>query len=213
MNILSKNNQFLHRTINFANETDQGSGPGGRFEQVYKIIGVNYIFGILTLGEARMNKGKGVTNKWRKRFFQGFIKLIIMVTQKELQLNPFRRGYHLITNNILKEIGELPEHGMLNIFLKHTSAALSVNENADPSVRTDFENFINKLIPENDPVYIHTLEGPDDMPAHLKSSLFGQSLNIPITRHKLNLGTWQGIYLCEFRNRGGGRRIVLTICS
>ena len=102
---------------------------------------------------------------------------------------------------------------MLNIFIKHTSAGLTLNENADPSVRVDFEGFMNKLIPENDPVYTHTMEGPDDMPAHLKSSLLGNSITIPITNGRLNLGTWQGIYLCEFRNYGGSRNIVLSVYS
>ena len=102
---------------------------------------------------------------------------------------------------------------MLNIFIKHTSAALSINENADPTVRDDFETILNKMVPENDPDYLHTLEGADDMPAHVKSSLMGPSLNIPISGGKLNMGIWQGIYLCEFRNYGGSRRLVLTVYS
>lgn len=134
-----------------------------------------------------------------------------MIFQKEIRLNPYPRGYHLITGEIDRNLPDLPQTGLLNIHIKHTSAGITLNENADPSVRTDFENFINKLIPENHPVYVHTMEGPDDMPAHLKSSLFGQSLNIPITNGRLNLGTWQGVYLCEFRNRGGSRRLVLTV--
>ncbi len=134
-----------------------------------------------------------------------------MISQKEIRLNPRSRGFHLITSEIESNLPSLPKTGWVNILIKHTSAAITMNENADPSVRTDFENFINKLIPENDPVYIHTIEGPDDMPAHIKSSLFGQSLTIPITNARLNLGTWQGIYLCEFRNRGGGRKLVITI--
>jgi secondary thiamine-phosphate synthase enzyme len=134
-----------------------------------------------------------------------------MISQKEITLPSFKRGFHLITRNIESHLDALPEKGLLNIHLKHTSAALALNENADPSVRYDFERFISKMIPENDPVYTHTLEGDDDMPAHLKSALFGPSLTIPITRHRLNLGTWQGIYLCEFRNFGGGRELVLTI--
>ncbi len=134
-----------------------------------------------------------------------------MVYQKEIRLSSYPRGFHLVTGEIERNLSKLPETGVLNVHIKHTSAAITLNENADPSVRTDFENFINKLIPENDPVYIHTLEGPDDMPAHIKSSLFGQSLNIPITNGRLNLGTWQGIYLCEFRNRGGRRGVVLTV--
>jgi len=107
----------------------------------------------------------------------------------------------------------LPEMGMLNIFIKHTSAGITLNENADPTVRYDFERFMNFLVPENHPLYEHTDEGPDDMPAHLKASIVGQSLTIPITNHRLNLGTWQGIYLCEFRNYGGSRKVVLTIYS
>lgn len=136
-----------------------------------------------------------------------------MINQKLIRLRAFPRGFHLITRLIENELPDLPKEGLLNILLKHTSAAITLNENADPSVRTDFENFMNKLIPENDPVYIHTDEGPDDMPAHIKSSLFGQSLTIPITNGRLNLGTWQGIYLCEFRNYGGERKLVLTVYS
>ena len=139
-----------------------------------------------------------------------------MIQQKTLTMPQFSRGFHLITSIIYRELeslGGLPETGMLNLLIKHTSAALSLNENADPDVRVDFESFINKLIPENHPVYIHTFEGSDDMPAHIKSSLFGASLTIPITNYKLNLGTWQGVYLCEFRNHGGNRKIVATIYS
>ncbi|MBN2273433.1 MAG: YjbQ family protein [Bacteroidales bacterium] len=134
-----------------------------------------------------------------------------MVIQKEIVIGPYKRGFHLVTPSIEKHLNELPETGIVNIHLKHTSAALTLNENADPSVRYDFNSFINKLVPENDPMYIHTTEGEDDMPAHIKSSLLGQSVTIPITNHKLNLGIWQGIYLCEFRNHGGSRRLVMTI--
>ena len=136
-----------------------------------------------------------------------------MIQQIEITLNPFRRGYHLITSLIEKHLSELPEKGLLHILVKHTSAGITLNENADPSVRTDFESFINKMIPENDPVYVHTYEGSDDIPAHLKSSVIGASLTIPITNHRLNLGIWQGIWLCEFRNYGGSRRLVLTVYS
>jgi len=136
-----------------------------------------------------------------------------MVNQVEITLNECRRGYHLITREIEAHLPELPKNGIINLCIQHTSAALSMNENADPSVRRDFESFINKLIPENDPVYTHVLEGSDDMPAHLKSSLLGASLTIPIMDRRLKLGTWQGIYLCEFRNHGGNRRIVATIIS
>ena len=114
---------------------------------------------------------------------------------------------------VTDRISELPDNGLVHILLKHTSAGITLNENADPSVRTDFESFMNKLIPENEPVYTHIFEGADDMPAHLKSSLFGAELTIPITNHRLNLGTWQGIYLCEFRNYGGSRKILITIVS
>ncbi|HOO83698.1 MAG TPA: secondary thiamine-phosphate synthase enzyme YjbQ [Prolixibacteraceae bacterium] len=136
-----------------------------------------------------------------------------MIQQHTIYLPQYRRGYHLITGLIESELGDLPATGMLNLLLQHTSAALTLNENADPDVRIDFENFINKLIPENHPLYSHILEGSDDMPAHIKSSVFGVSLSIPISNHKLNLGTWQGIYFCEFRNHGGSRRIVATIYS
>ncbi len=134
-----------------------------------------------------------------------------MVFQKEVTLPAFRRGYHLITRFISEQLPELPETGLLNILVKHTSAGITINENADPTVRSDFERFMNKMIPEGDPVYEHTDEGDDDMPAHLKSSVIGASINIPITRHRLNLGTWQGIYFCEFRNYGGPRKLVLTV--
>ena len=134
-----------------------------------------------------------------------------MVDQKEITLPAFKRGYHIITHLIKDEIQNLPEKGLMHIFIKHTSAALTINENADPSVTVDFERFMNHIIPDGDNLFSHTMEGPDDMAAHIKSSTFGQSLTIPITNYKLNLGTWQGIYLCEFRNRGGNRKIVITI--
>ena len=136
-----------------------------------------------------------------------------MIIQKEILLSGYRRGYHLITSIIEKNLPDLPDTGLLHILVKHTSAGITLNENADPTVRTDFENFMNKLIPEDDPVYIHTYEGSDDMPAHLKSSVIGSEITIPITHGRLNLGTWQGIYFCEFRNFGGSRRLVLTIYS
>ena len=136
-----------------------------------------------------------------------------MIYQKEITLQAPGRGYHLITRKIEEALDDLPEQGLLHVFMKHTSAGLTLNENADPSVRADFESFINKMVPENDPVYSHTMEGPDDMPAHLKSSLIGPSLTIPVTGGGLNLGTWQGIYLCEFRNHAGVRKIVLTVYS
>lgn len=136
-----------------------------------------------------------------------------MITQTEIKLSGFSRGFHLITDLIKQKLPDLPEKGLVHLLLKHTSAGLTINENADPSVRIDFESFINKLIPENDPVYTHVFEGSDDIPAHIKSSLFGAEVTIPITKHRLNLGTWQGIYLCEFRNQGGRRNILATIVS
>lgn len=136
-----------------------------------------------------------------------------MVKQIELVLPPYSRGFHLITPHILKEIRDFPEQGLLNLFVKHTSCALAINENADPSVREDLEHIYDHLIPESDPAYRHTLEGPDDMPSHAKCIMTGVSLTIPITHGKLNLGTWQGIYLCEFRDYGGSRKIVATIMS
>ena len=136
-----------------------------------------------------------------------------MIQQIEITLPAFRRGYHLITRTIEEHLPELPEKGLLHILVKHTSAGITLNENADPTVRSDFEGFINKMIPERDPVYVHTYEGDDDMPAHLKSSVIGAEITIPISRHRLNLGTWQGIYFCEFRDYGGNRKIVVTILS
>ncbi len=133
--------------------------------------------------------------------------------QKEIRLNPFPRGFHLITSKILEELPEIGEikTGWIQLFIKHTSASLTINENADPSVRTDFESHMNKMVPENAPYYEHTHEGADDMPAHIKASLMGTSLQIPITNGKLNMGIWQGIYLCEHRNHGGSRSLVVTI--
>ncbi|MDR3058283.1 MAG: secondary thiamine-phosphate synthase enzyme YjbQ [Prevotella sp.] len=134
-----------------------------------------------------------------------------MVSQNEFSLQAKRRGFHLITNEILQNLPELPESGLLNLFIKHTSAALTINENADPDVLDDMERIFNQLVKEREPYYTHTLEGSDDMPAHAKSTIAGVSLNIPITNGKLNMGVWQGIYLCEFRNRSGGRKIVATM--
>lgn len=138
-------------------------------------------------------------------------KLSTMIQQKEISLPPFSRGFHLITGHIVQELPDLPEQGMLNILIKHTSAGLTLNEDADPGVREDFESFISRMVPENQSYFVHTTEGADDMPGHIKSSLFGASLCIPVTRGRLNLGTWQGIYLCEFRNHGGRRKLVLTV--
>ncbi|MCT4587054.1 MAG: secondary thiamine-phosphate synthase enzyme YjbQ [Carboxylicivirga sp.] len=126
-------------------------------------------------------------------------------------MRKYSRGFHLITDEVIAALPNLPKEGLLNVFIQHSSAGLTLNENADYTVREDFEAVFNKLAPENDPDYQHTLEGDDDMPAHIKSSLVGASLTIPITNGRLNLGTWQGIYLCEFRNFGGARKLVLTI--
>lgn len=135
-----------------------------------------------------------------------------MIKQKEFSLSARRRGCHLITREIMSNVGEmLPESGLLNLFIKHTSCALSINENADPDVRSDMSKIMDRLVKENEPYYDHTLEGPDDIPAHAKSSLIGVSITIPISGGRLNLGTWQGIYLCEFRNYGGERSIVATV--
>lgn len=136
-----------------------------------------------------------------------------MITQTEIKLGNYSRGFHLITHLIEQKLPDLPEKGLLHILVKHTSAGITLNENADPTVRGDFESFINKMIPENDPVYEHTLEGSDDMPAHLKSSVIGAEITIPITNSRLNLGTWQGIYFCEFRNGKRSRKLVLTVYS
>ncbi len=131
--------------------------------------------------------------------------------QKKIILQPYPRGFHIITDVILSQIGPLPAQGILHLFLQHTSAGLSISENADPDVRVDLESFFNKIVPENEPYLRHTLEGADDMPAHVKSSIVGIHLSIPISSHRLALGTWQGIYLCEFRNHGGHRTIVASI--
>ena len=136
-----------------------------------------------------------------------------MIEQKEFRLQAQSQGCHLVTREVLQHLGTLPETGLLHLFVKHTSCGLSINENADTSVRDDMERIFNHLVPEHQSYYEHTLEGDDDMPAHAKSSLVGVSLTIPITHHRLNLGTWQGIYLCEFRNYGGERKLVATIYS
>lgn len=137
-----------------------------------------------------------------------------MVTQFEFALPSYSRGFHLITRTVLEQIDDLPHMGLFHLFIKHTSAGLTINENADPSVRVDFESVFNKrIMPEHEPYLTHTMEGSDDMPAHIKSTLVGCSVTIPITNGRLNLGTWQGIYLCEFRNHGGRRRLVATIYS
>ncbi len=134
-----------------------------------------------------------------------------MLKQTEISLPSYRRGYHLITREIVSRLPQLPQSGLINIFIRHTSAAITLNENADPSVRRDFESFMNKLVPDGDRIFSHTLEGDDDMAAHLKSSILSASLTIPILDGRLGLGTWQGIYLCEFRNQGGSRNLIITI--
>ena len=136
-----------------------------------------------------------------------------MVQQVELILRPRTRGFHLVTDEVLSALPELPACGLLHLFVKHTSCGLAINENADPDVRTDMESSFNRLVKEREPYYLHTLEGADDMPAHIKSVLIGVSLTIPITNGRLNMGTWQGIYLCEYRNYGGPRHITATIIS
>jgi len=134
-----------------------------------------------------------------------------MTTQTEFTLRPHRRGFHLITSEILSNLPALPRTGLLHIFIKHTSAGLSLNENADPDVQTDLAAIFDHLVHEKERYYTHTLEGDDDMPAHAKSTLVGISVTIPITDGRLNLGVWQGIYLCEFRNRANGRDLVVTV--
>ncbi|MEO0472599.1 MAG: secondary thiamine-phosphate synthase enzyme YjbQ [Bacteroidota bacterium] len=136
-----------------------------------------------------------------------------MIQQYHISLPPHPRGFHLITSEVLRQISSLPKQGILHLFIQHTSAGLSVNENADPSVRHDFEQIFNHMVPENQSYYTHIFEGADDMPAHVKSSLVGASVTLPVTEGRLNLGTWQGIYLCEFRNRGGRRKLVATVYS
>ncbi|MFP4643154.1 MAG: secondary thiamine-phosphate synthase enzyme YjbQ [Spirochaetales bacterium] len=137
-------------------------------------------------------------------------------TMKTLQwtvrLAPRNRGFHLVTDEVLKQTEGIRgmQAGICHIHIKHTSAGLTLNENADPDVRTDFEQIFNRIVPENQPYYVHTLEGPDDMPAHVKSSLVGASVSVPVSNGRFNLGTWQGIYLCEFRNRAGSRALVVT---
>jgi secondary thiamine-phosphate synthase enzyme len=133
--------------------------------------------------------------------------------QKEFSLKAYPRGFHLVTRDVLEQLPELREieTGILHLFIQHTSASLTINENADPDVRGDMERHFNHAVPENAPYYVHTLEGPDDMPAHVKASLLGPSLSIPVGRGQMRLGTWQGIYLCEHRNHGGARRIVATL--
>jgi secondary thiamine-phosphate synthase enzyme len=139
--------------------------------------------------------------------------LQMLIKQTELQLRARPRGFHLITSEVeqaLSQLGQV-QVGLLHVFIRHTSASLTINENADPTVRQDFESHFNEMVPENAPYYRHTFEGPDDMPAHLKSSILGSSLTVPVTNGRLNMGTWQGIYVCEHRDHGGARTLVLTL--
>lgn len=137
----------------------------------------------------------------------------MIIFQKEIVISSKRRGFHLITNEVINKIPELKEvkRGIAHIFIKHTSASLTINENADPTVRSDMEKYFNTTVPENTEYFDHTLEGPDDMTSHIKSTLIGNSVIIPITNGSFNLGTWQGIYLCEHRNYSNNRRLVITI--
>ena len=136
-----------------------------------------------------------------------------MWKQNEIKVGPFKRGFHLITKEVINGVFGLDKIsiGIMHVNIMHTSASITINENADSTVRDDFESHLNKIVPENEPHYKHTLEGPDDMPAHIKSSLLGSSLSIPINNGRVILGTWQGIYLCEHRNNGGQRSIVITV--
>lgn len=144
--------------------------------------------------------------------FGGSECFIMNFYQKEIQLPAHSRGFHLITDTVLDAMPNIRNinTGFLQVFIKHTSASLTINENADPTVRTDFESHINQMVPENAAYYVHNYEGPDDMPAHIKASLMGSSVQVPITKGRLNLGIWQGIYLCEHRDHASGRRLVLT---
>jgi len=136
-----------------------------------------------------------------------------MIWQKQIILKPYPRGFHLITREIQNALENVPSNGLLHLFIQHTSAGLTINENADPDVLIDFECIFNRLVPENMPFLEHTIEGPDDMPAHIKTSMVDTSLLIPISNHRMQLGMWQGIYLCEFRNRGGSRKVFASLIS
>jgi len=145
--------------------------------------------------------------------FTIFAKTYFMIEQKEIKLKPMLKGFHNIDSLIVNSFSNLPVTGIINIFVKHTSAALMINENADPDVQVDLKTLLDKMAPEGASYYVHTMEGVDDMPAHFKSAVFGQSLTVPITNGKLNLGIWQSVYFCEFRNYGGERKIVLSVYS
>lgn len=134
-----------------------------------------------------------------------------MIKQTEIILQPMRKGFHNIDAVVETAIDDFPETGLINIFVKHTSAALMINENADPSVRVDIDSLLERMAPESASFYKHTMEGSDDMPAHFKTAVFGNSISIPITNYRMNLGTWQSLFFCEFRNYGGSRKIVVTL--
>jgi len=134
-----------------------------------------------------------------------------MIKHHSFQLDAKPRGYHIITSEVLAQLPELPQNGILHLFIHHTSAAITINEAADPDVLTDFESVFNHIVPENLPFLVHTIEGPDDMPAHIKAAMIGHSVQVPIINGALALGTWQGLYLCEFRNRAGGRKITASV--
>ena len=136
-----------------------------------------------------------------------------MWVQREVVLEPRRRGFHLVTAEVVDALPELAElrTGLAHLFIRHTSASLTLNENASPDVRVDFESWFDAAVPENSPLWTHTLEGPDDMPAHIKAALLGPSLSLPVSSGRLALGTWQGIYLCEHRDAGGARRLLVTL--
>lgn len=136
-----------------------------------------------------------------------------MIRHHEITLRPRSRGTYLVTQEILDLLPDLPQEGILHLFIKHTSAGITINENADPSVRVDFESFFDHIVPENMPFVTHDMEGPDDMPAHIKATLTGSSVSIPISNGTLMLGTWQGIYLCEFRDRTHHRSLIATLYS
>ena len=167
------------------------------------------ILSVIVTDRRNMNQGQ---YRASKSLYFHIREGIHMIRQTTFHLSAKRRGCHLVTQEILEQLPKpLPQVGMLNLFVQHTSCALSINENYDPDVRTDMEAILNHMVKEREPYYEHTMEGSDDMPAHAKCSLFGVSLTIPITNGRLNMGTWQGIYLCEFRNHGGSRKIVATI--
>ena len=134
-----------------------------------------------------------------------------MIKQKEIVLPTMRKGFHKIDHIVGDAVGPLPETGLINVFVKHTSSGLMLNENADPDVQTDLNALLDRMAPENAPFYKHTMEGSDDMPAHFKSAVLGPSITIPVSNHQLNLGIWQSLYFCEFRNYGGKRKIVVTL--